>query len=156
MKRLLLGFLVLGLALAGCQEKEPVQTVAGPKLVSCDPSDGARDLVGGSLTITMMFDRSIKCLPDEEAKISVDGEASIRDVTASTNKLEIGVLGLKPGETYTVTVPEGTVLGYSSNQKPAEEIRITFSMKHVDPYVPSECPTVIPSERSESRNLNNI
>lgn len=160
MKRFLLEFLVLGLALAGCQEKEPTQTVAGPKLVSCDPSDGARDLVGGVLTITMIFDRSIKCLPDGKAKISVDGEASIRDVTASTNKLEIGVLGLKPGETYTVTVPEGTVLGYSSNQKPAEEIRITFSMKYVEPYVPSDPgsmkPLVNPNASKEATLVYNF
>ena len=55
MKRLWLGFLVLGLMLAGCQETDVQDIVSGPELVSCDPSDGARNLVGSALTVTMML-----------------------------------------------------------------------------------------------------
>lgn len=138
MKKLWLGFLVLGLMLTGCQETDVQDMVSEPELVSCDPSDGARDLVGSALTVTMMFDRSIRCPADREAGISVDGGASIGEVAASANKIDIEILGLKPGKTYTVTVPEGAVLGYGSNQKAAEEIRVTFSMKEVDAYSPAD------------------
>ena len=53
MKKFLLGFLGLGLLLAGCQEPvDPVvETVDAPKLVSCDPADGAKDLTGDRLTL---------------------------------------------------------------------------------------------------------
>lgn len=138
MKRLWLVFLVLGLMLAGCQETEVQDMVSGPELVSCDPSDGARNLVGSALTVTMMFDRSIRRPADRETGISVDGGASIGDVSTSANKIDIEVLGLKPGKTYTVTVSEGAVLGYGSNQKAAEEIRVTFSMKEVYAYSPAD------------------
>ena len=56
MKKLLLGILGLALLLAGCQEPvEPVvQKVAGPKLVSCDPADGAQGLTGSQLSWMMV------------------------------------------------------------------------------------------------------
>ena len=46
MKRILSVFLTLVLLMAGCQEEEggPVQQLAGPELISCDPADGAQDL----------------------------------------------------------------------------------------------------------------
>ena len=84
MKKLLLGIFALGLLLAGCQEPvEPVvQKVAGPKLVSCDPADGAQGLTGSELTVKMTFDQNIKCPSDKQALITIDGEASVYNVNA--------------------------------------------------------------------------
>jgi len=138
MKRVLLGFLVLWLALASCQEKEPLQKVAGPELVSCDPSDGAEGLYGSSLTVTLTFDRNIRCSAEQKEKIYVEGGASVGDVSVFMTTLSIEVSGLESGMSYTVVVPAGAVQGLGQNQKESEEIRVTFTMKEVGSYVPSD------------------
>ena len=140
MKRFIFLLLTSVLLIAGCQSKEQgeAQKIAGPQLVSCDPSDGAENLVGEALTVKMLFDRSIRCPEDQKSRINVEGGASLGDIKASTNILEIQVMGLEGGRTYTVIVPAGAVQGYSANQMESEEIRVTFSMKDVKTYVPSD------------------
>ena len=137
MKKLLLGILGLGLLLAGCQEPvEPVvQKIAGPKLVSSDPANGAQGLTGSELTVKMTFDQNIKCPSDKQALISIDGEASIGNVNAYMTDLTIKVSGLEGGGSYVLTVPAGTVQGYRPNQEGSEEVKLTFSMKEIIDYV---------------------
>ena len=156
MKKLLLGILGLGLLLAGCQEPV-VQKVAGPKLVSCDPADGTQGLTGGELTVKMTFDQNIKCPSDKQALISIDGEASIGNINAYMTDLTIKVSGLEGGGSYVLTVPAGAVQGYRSNQEGSEEVKLTFSMKMVEPYVPSDLnpvkTLVNPKASKEAQNV---
>lgn len=160
MRKLISYFMIPVLILAACQDDAVQEMVSGPELVSCDPADGARDLTGDALTVTMMFDRSIRCPSDRMDGISVDGGASTGEITASMNRLQIQVLGLEPERTYTLRVPEGTVLGYTSNQKPAAEIKVTFTMKAVESYVPSDPDSmrrlVNPEASREALNLYNF
>ena len=141
MKKLLLGILGLGLLLAGCQEPvEPVvQKIAGPKLVSCDPADGAQGLTGSELTVKLTFDQNIRCSSVQQKKVSVDGGAVIDKVSAYNAELKISLSGLEDGsgKTYVVNVPDGTVSGFKTNQTDAAGIAISFTMKYVEPYVPS-------------------
>ena len=97
MKKLLLALWGLGLLLAGCQEPaDPVvQKTAGPKLVSCDPTDGTQGLTGSELTVKMTFDQNIKYPSDKQALISIDGGASIGNVNAYMTDLTIKVFGLE-------------------------------------------------------------
>lgn len=140
MKRYLSGILAFVLLLAGCQEKDqgPVKMNPAPKLVSCSPSDGAQDLYGGTLTVKMTFDQSVKCPSDRKNLISIGGSASVNSVSAYMNELKIGISGLEAGETYTLVIPSGTVEGVRSNQEKIAQIRLTFSMKQVESYVPSD------------------
>ena len=162
MKKLLLGILGLGLLLAGCQEPvEPVvQKIAGPKLVSSDPANGAQGLTGSELTVKMTFDQNIKCPSDKKALISIDGEASIDNVNAYMADLTIKVSGLKEGVSYVLTVPAGTVQGYRPNQEGSEEVKFTFSMKKVEAYVPSDLnpvkTLVNPKASKEAQNVYNF
>ena len=91
MKRFLFGILSLGLLLAGCQEPvDPVvEKVAGPKLVSSDPADGAKDLTGEKLTLVMTFDQNIKCPSAQREKITVDNGAVIDNVNPNMAELKI-------------------------------------------------------------------
>ena len=149
----------MGLLLAGCQESvEPVvQKIAGPKLVSCDPADGAQGLIGSELTVKMTFDQNIKCPSDKQALISIDGEASVDNVNAYMTDLTIKVSGLKEGESYVLTVPAGVVQGYRPNQEGSEEVKFTFSMKKVETYVPSDLnpvkTLVNPKASKEAQNV---
>ena len=97
MKKFLLGFLGLGLLLAGCQEPvDPVvETVEAPKLVSCDPADGAKDLTGDRLTLKLTFDQNIKCPSDQQTRVTIDGGASVDKVYAYNTLLTIDVSGLE-------------------------------------------------------------
>lgn len=159
MKKLLLVILGLGLLLAGCQEPvEPVvQKIAGPKLVSSDPANGAQGLTGSELTVKMTFDQNIKCPSDKKALISIDGEASIDNVNAYMADLTIKVSGLKEGVSYVLTVPAGTVQGYRPNQEGSEEVKFTFSMKEIIDYVlEPEVVLVNPKASKEARNVYNF
>ena len=159
MKKLLLGILGLGLLLAGCQEPvEPVvQKIAGPKLVSCDPANGAQGLTGSQLTVKMTFDQNIKCPSDKKVLISIDGEASIGNVNAYMTDLTIKVSGLEGGQSYILTVPAGTVQGYRPNQEGSEEVKLTFSMKEIIDYVlEPEVVLVNPKASKEARNVYNF
>ena len=154
--------MLLGLLLAGCQEKEegPAQTVPGPKLVACEPADGTQGLTGRELTVKMTFDQNIKCPSDKKALISIDGGASIDNVNAYMTDLTIKVSGLEEGLSYVLTVPAGTVLGYRPNQDSSEEVKLTFSMKKVEPYVPSDLDPVKtlvnPKATKEAQNVYNF
>ena len=100
-----------------------------PLLVSSVPSDGAEDLQGNSLEMTLTFDRNVLCPTAQQDRISVGNGAVIDDVSAYMTEVTVNISGLEEGRTYTVVFPEGTVTGYDNN--PAEEIRISFSMKEL-------------------------
>ncbi len=159
MKKLLyiIPFLLLA---AACQQDEPVvENEPAPKLVSTDPANGAEDITGKTLKITLTFDQNIKCPTDQQSRISIDNEAVIEKVNAYNDKLTIDVAALDAG-TYTVTVPAGAVQGFRKNQDQSAEIRLSFSMKYVEPYVPSELdPTkslVNPKATKEAKNVYNF
>ena len=161
-KRFFGGLLAIVFLLAGCQEKEegPAQTVAGPKLVACEPADGTQGLTGSDLTVKMTFDQNIKCPSDKKALISIDGAASIDNVNAYMADLTIKVSGLEEGVSYVLTVPAGAVQGYRPNQEGSEEVKFTFSMKKVEPYVPSDLnpvkTRVNPKASKEAQNVYNF
>ena len=150
------------LLLAGCQEKGPVADVemsAGPKMLSSNPADGASELTGSSLTLTLTFDQNIKCSSQQQKLISIDNEAVISKVNAYNTDLTIEITSLKSdeGATYTVTVPEGAVSGFRQNQEASEEIILSFTMKHVEPYVPSELnPTAQLCNPNASQQVKNV
>jgi mannan endo-1,4-beta-mannosidase len=137
MKRFLLGIICFGALLAGCgKEVDPPAPAAAPQLLGSVPADGASDLTGESLTVTLTFDQNIKYV-SRGASVSVTGGAKIEKIYPYHATLSINLSGLVAGGTYTVTVPKGAVQGFAANQETSEEVRVTFSMKYVEPYVPS-------------------
>lgn len=137
MKRFLLSIICFGALLAGCgKEIDPPAPAAAPQLLGSVPADGASDLTGESLTVTLTFDQNIKYVSGG-ASVSVTGGAKIEKIYPYHATLSINLSGLVAGGTYTVTVPKGAVHGFAANQETSEEVRVTFSMKYVEPYVPS-------------------
>ena len=161
MKRILSGILCLGLLLTGCSEKPPVVSVPedGPVMVSSDPADGATDLTGDKLTLKLTFDQNVKCPSAQQKNVTIDGGAAIDKVNAYNTVLTIEISGLEKdsGKEYTVTVPKGTVMGFKEKQDPADEIRISFTLKYVEPYVPSVLEPVKtlvnPNATKEAKNV---
>jgi mannan endo-1,4-beta-mannosidase len=150
--------MLLGLLAAGCHvEVDPPEPVAPPMLVGTVPEDGTTGLEGENLTITLTFDQNIKCPSDKQALISIDGGASVDNVNAYMTDLTIKVSGLEGGGSYVLTVPAGAVQGYRPNQEGSEEVKFTFSMKKVEPYVPSDLDPVKtlvnPKASKEARNV---
>ena len=129
MKRVLSGVVCFGMLLAACQE--PVdpqpQEVEAPKLVSADPADGASDIEGTTLNINLTFDQNVKC--PSYGGVTIDGNATVDKVHAYNATVTVTVSSLAAGQTYTVTVPEGTISGYRENQKPVGKIVCTFTTK---------------------------
>ena len=86
--------------------------------------------------MTLTFDQNIKYVSGGSS-VSVTGGAKIEKIYPYHATLSINLSGLVAGGTYTVTVPKGAVQGFAANQETSEEVRVTFSMKYVEPYVPS-------------------
>ena len=164
MKRLLLVFLSVYALLVSCQEKDQAdsQLIAGPKIVLCNPADGSQNITGKVLDVSMIFDQNIKCPKDRQEGIRIDGGAVIEKVTAFNTDLTIRISNLEEnsGKTYTLVIPEGTVLGFKTNQKGAEEIKFSFTMKYVEPYVPSVLDPVTslsnPNASQQAKNVYNF
>ena len=127
--KLLFSCAILLLA-ASCQKPDnPTdEPAAAPKLVSSDPANGATGLTGDALTLVLTFDMNVKC--PSSASITA-GEAKVGKVLAYDKDVKIGLSGLERGNSYTVTIPKGTISGFQNN--PADEIRISFTMKDKDP-----------------------
>ena len=109
----------------GKPEEDPVKDITGPALVSSSPEDGASGLVGGTLELVLTFDRTVMCPTAEQDRIVVSGGAVIDGVEAYMRDVTIDISGLEHGSSYSVTLPEGTVVDYDGNA--AKEIRLTFS-----------------------------
>ena len=159
MKKFLSAILATIFLLAGCQEKEnePDQKISGPQVIACNPADGASGLTGETLTVTFTFDQNIKCHTSKRGLITIDNGASITKVSPNMTELKIDVAFLEGGKTYTVIVPAGVVEGFKSGQDAAGEIRMSFSMKYIEPYVPSSLNPVKtltnPNASREARNV---
>lgn len=121
--------IAIGIA-AGCQKPERTvdETAQAPVLVSSDPADGTVGLSGESLALKLTFDVNVKCASPSSITA---GEARIDKVVAYGKDVTISLSSLEPGLTYTVSVPAGTISGFSNN--PAPEININFTMKEKDP-----------------------
>ena len=127
--KLLFSCAILLLA-ASCQKPDnPTdEPAAAPKLVSSDPANGATGLTGDALTLVLTFDMNVKC--PSSASITA-GEAKVGKVLAYDKDVKIELSGLERGNSYTVTIPKGTISGFRNN--PADEILISFTMKEKDP-----------------------
>ena len=104
------------------------EPAAAPKLVSSAPANGATGLTGDALTLVLTFDMNVKC--PSSASITA-GEAKVGKVLAYDKDVKIELSGLERGNSYTVTIPKGTISGFRNNA--ADEIRISFTMKEKDP-----------------------
>ena len=127
--KLLFSCAILLLA-ASCQKLDnpTYEPAAAPKLVSSDPANGATGLTGDALTLVLTFDMNVKC--PSSASITA-GEAKVGKVLAYDKDVKIELSGLERGNSYTVTIPKGTISGFQNN--PADEICISFTMKEKDP-----------------------
>lgn len=161
MKRLIARLIVVGLLVAGCQEPaDPVkETVPGPKVVSSDPASGATGVAFGDVTLTVAFDASVMCPTARQGDISVDGGAEIAKVEAYIKTVSVYMTGLEPLKKYTVTFPEGTVIGYKENVADAFSVSFTTRDKDPEPEPPVDheldpvASLVNPNATKEAKNV---
>ena len=113
--------------------EDPVPEAEAPLLVSTSPENGAGGFLDSSMSVVFTFDQNIKCSAEARKGISIDGGASVDKVDTYGVEMTVSVSGLKRGNTYTVTIPAGTVEGYRNNQKPSPAFTLSFSLKGSDP-----------------------
>ena len=122
---------ILLLLVAACKdpvEPQPAEADA-PRIVSTSPEDGVTGLTSSSLSVVFIFDQNIKCPAQTQGEISVDGGAWIDGITAYAKQLTVNIGGLSRGKTYTLSLPEGTIQGYRTNQKGCAAIQFHFTTK---------------------------
>ena len=124
---------LLLLAVACNGTKEPPAEADPPVLVSTSPKDGARDLIGPTLSVTFTFDQNIRCPLEARQGISVDNAAAVDKVEAYGPDLTVTLTGLVRGRSYTLSLPAGTVEGYKTNQKAAAAVQFRFSTREPAP-----------------------
>ena len=136
MKKLSVISLLAALLLsASCGKEEGGGSpVPGPSLVSVNPADGSRDLVGNALTVVFTYDQNIAVSGKGQDAVSISGGAGITDVLAYGKELKVGVNGLEQGSTYTVSVKAGAVHGFKTGQEPSPAVSVSFSMKEYKTY----------------------
>lgn len=164
MLRKAISLFALAVLLAGCQEKEDpvVEAVAGPKLVSSVPADGTTDITGKTLKVTLTYDQNVNCPSGRHDMIIIDGGATVSKVSSYNKDVTVELSGLDEGsgKTYVLTVQKAAIVGFKSNQEPSEEITISFTMKYVEPYVPSVLDPVKtltnPNATQEAKNVYNF
>lgn len=104
-----------------------------PSVVTTSPQSGISDVVGKSLSVLFTFDQNIKCSPEAQSRIKIDGGASVESVNVSATDITVKVSGLKPGTSYILTLPEGTVQGFRNNQKVFPGATFAFKTKEEEP-----------------------
>ena len=151
--------ILASILLAACQEKEPedVKLSEGPKLLSTDPANGTSEVKGEKLTLILTFDQNIKCPVQQQALVSIDGDARIESVNAYMTDLTIKVIDLAPGNVYSICIPKGTVQGFRQNQEGSKEINFSFSTKETvvsQDYVLNPVETLVnPNATRQAKNL---
>jgi len=128
-------FVGLLLTVSSCDDvDDPVIGDPGiPQFVSSTPADGTTDIdlgkenPDGNLTIVLTYDQNIFCPSAGHEKITINNNASITSVSGKLLKLTVEVTGLKKGEAYQLTVPEGIVVGPTYTGAP--QATVSFSVK---------------------------
>lgn len=135
-KRLILSAAVLALVAAcgGNEPQTPVEADA-PVLLSTDPESGLTGVEGSSLTVKFSYDQKVKCPEETQGRITIDG-AYVSSISTPGNDLVVVVDGLNEGNSYTLTLPEGTVKGFKEHQKLPAAISFSFSTKEPEPVAP--------------------
>ena len=115
-----------------CGEKPVEAPVAdAPELLGVSPADGTADLVATSLDVVFTYDCNVKIPLSRQSEVTVSNSATVDKVVAYNTAVTVSVSGLRKGESYTVTIPEGVVSGFSDN--PAGAASTTFSIKADEP-----------------------
>ena len=123
-----LPLLLLAAACRGGKEPQPVESPA-PALVSTTPADNTDGITDRTLSVVFTFDQNIQCSAQAQAGITIDGGAYIDGITAYATQLTVNVGGLVRSKIYTITLPEGTVQGFRTNQKGSAAIYYHFATK---------------------------
>lgn len=144
---------------AGCAKNEagqPEQTPA-PVLLSADPADGSVGLEGRILSVNLTYDQNIKSRSSLEGQVVVDNGAVIDRINAYSTVLTINIRDLEAGQKYKLTVPAGLVEGYKENQKAADGLTLTFTMKEIVPEKHYELsPVKDLSNKNATRQARNV
>lgn len=127
MKQLLASFMLALLAIACTETEKPANSV--PVLVSTSPENGATGITSGVLTVVFNFDRYIRSSAASQKRITVDGGATVSEVSVTDKSLKVYVTGLSRGVTYTIIIPKGTVMSHSNDETGAAEIKFSFTTR---------------------------
>ena len=130
MKRIInLTLAVLGAVLLfGCKPDPVQETADEPKLLSTTPADGTEDIEGTTLTVILKFDRNIK--KPAASALQLDPEATVESIDAHDKGVYINLAGLEPGQSYTLTIPAGTLVSYADGAPYSKAISVEFSVKY--------------------------
>lgn len=120
--------------LTSCGGDEPEPSASAPVLISTDPVDGISELEGTSLSVKFTFD--IPVTLTDKGGISA-GDAVVSEVLAMARYVNITVTDLKPGKSYTISIPEGGICSLASPGAYAKALSFSFSMKP-EPVKPDE------------------
>lgn len=145
---------ILALAVSCGKDNPDVPESPAPVLVSTSPQNGITDVTGRSLTAVFTFDQNIKCSPEAQAGIRVDGGATVENVNVFGTELSVVLAGLEAGKSYTLTLPSGTVAGFRKNQMESAAIIFTFTTRKAEPVDPDGWETAAAAARNMGTGWN--
>lgn len=122
--RLLCGVFFLSLSCACSSSPSDEPPLAAPVLQSSTPVNGATNVPDGSLKMELIYDQNVTAPSVGHTLVTVAG-ATVDRVNASLKTVTIQLSGLVKGSNYTITIPEGVILGPTGVS--AREVSISFS-----------------------------
>lgn len=104
-----------------------ITQVASPVLISSTPVDGDSEINAGNVTISLTYDKNVFFASKNKdlLYISNDGNIVSADVIGSSPTLTVVVNCPSNNTTYTLSVPEGVVIG--PNKMPAPAVELSFT-----------------------------
>ncbi len=113
---------------AGLSCGEPQPEYTAPVLLTTDPKGSFTEYEGTTLSVKFTFDIPVVCPEAAKGRITA-GDAAVTDVLVTARYVNVTIGGLKPGRTYTITIPEGCVCSQASPELSAREIQYSFSTR---------------------------
>lgn len=123
-----------------------IPAVDAPVLSASQPADGTTNLKAGTNTIKLTYDKNIFFASADVSKLTISGgEVISAEVVGTSNTLDIQVNLPQRGTSYTLTIPEGVVLGPNRMPAPAVSLQLGTSSLNgavVNPSITAEAKKV--------------
>ncbi len=124
----LLLMLAIGLSIAACDTdvKHKTPVVGAPVLEESDPAANATNVKAGNKDITLTYDKNVFFATEDISLLTLTGDGEILDANVYGSSEDFTIhTRLKKETSYTLTVPQGVVLG--PTQVEAPEVSVSFS-----------------------------
>jgi|GEM_PF-2999128 len=114
------------LLLAACTGNRSESSNPAPELIEISPAEGSV-MSPANHTVSFVFDQNVRLAAGKRSCITIDGGASLGEISASATTVNIPVTNLDSSRSYTLSIPAGCIQGLRKKQSAIPAINYHFS-----------------------------